>query len=231
MQVTIQQFLQNPTGKYSAYFSRRDRIKADLEERFAEILKNNKGKLDFNVYKIKDNYLFHFKMPSEDPEMDIFYDVCIEFVPVDEQSKNDIRLNNYNIRLFSNSPNFTFTYTYVLYNSDMLIDMLAVKCNKKALTQEPQVRNPIESLGFEKSCYFAALYLREKRLLFKSVIEQNLSIWDEKKFLASIKTDEQKLAEYNKAKKKKTENKRKEKKKKTTTTRRKGTTRTVRKKR
>ena len=113
----------------------------------------------------------------------------------------------------------------------MLIDILAIKCNKKALTQEPQVRNPIESLGFEKSCYFAALYLREQRLLFKSVIEQNLSIWDEKKFLASIKTDEQKLAEYNKAKKKKTENKRKEKKKKTTTARRKGTTRTVRKKR
>jgi hypothetical protein len=210
--MTLNQLLINPTGPYSSLFSRRDRIITELEDRFQKILSRVKGKIEYKIYKVDKHYLFHLKVPSETLE-DLFYDVCIEFYPPDELTENDNSLISYNIKLFSNALNFTFTYTYVMNQFNLLIDALKEKCNDKALKQPPRVRNPIESLGFEKSCYFAALYIKENRLLNKAEIDKILAIWDRKSFLAKIKTDNSKILEYNKLKKRLQEEKKADRKK------------------
>lgn len=197
--MTLQNFIQNPTGPSTTYFARRDIVKKNLEQRFSNLMRIN-GRIDFRVYKIQDTYLLHFKIPSEEFGNDIKYDACIQFTPESEDAKTENRLFNYNIRLFSNSPAFTFTYAYVVYNSDMMVDILAHKFNEKALTDEPKIRNPLEILGFEKSCYFSALYIKNLDFLYKPALDRNLSKWNEKLFLAGIRTDRGKLEELNKLK-------------------------------
>jgi len=89
-----------------------------------------------------------------------------------------------------------------VYNKDgNLIPFLKKKLSSKALTQAPKVRNPNESHGFEKSVYFACLYIREhKRLLTKATLKpKKLVILP---FTKTITSSTAKLKEYNEAKKK-----------------------------
>jgi hypothetical protein len=205
--MTLNEFVQNPTGKYSSYFSRRDRIKKDLEHRFSVIMSKFSKNFSYKVYRDGESYIFHYKVPSEEYGDKMYYDVFLEFEPSDKDDADLPSLLGYKLRLFSNSPNFTFTYTYVIYNSDMLSERAIGKCNDKALKEEPRVRNPIESLGFEKSCYFAAMHLKSSRLYYKKNVDAEK--WSPS-VMDRVKSDGQKLAEYNAAKKKVSDEKKKE---------------------
>jgi hypothetical protein len=211
--MTLQQFLQNPTGPKSALFARRDLIKQNLESRY-EKLKKDYGKFKFRIYKIEKDYLFHFLTPSEEFGDKLFYDAILYF-KADEESEKDSRINDYELNFWSNSPNFTFTYTYILKNKyKILADLMIPKTSKIALKEKPRIRNPVESLGFEKSCYFSALAIRELDLNKKSEIDKVLSPWKPKIFFASIKSSEGKLLENQKLKKKEKQEKDKDKKRK-----------------
>jgi len=211
--MTLQQFVQNPTGKYSAYFARRDRTIADLEARYLKLLRDNKPNIKYYIYKNKNDYIFHFRIPSEEFGNELYYDTCLHFQPMTEEANNDRKLSNYYLKFFSNSPNFLFTYTYVLNESKMLTDLLLEKCSKTALRERPRIRNPIESFGFEKSCYFAALFIKENGLNDKNIINNILSKWNKKDFISNIKNQESKLLEHRKVKNKKSLEKKEEKKK------------------
>ena len=67
--------------------------------------------------------------------------------------------------LYSNSPSFIYTYCYVYNQKGLLIDKLKSKLPQMALTKFPEVRNPIGSLGYEKSTYIAARYLIDGKCL------------------------------------------------------------------
>jgi len=96
-----------------------------------------------------------------------------------------------------------FTYTYVLNKQGLLIDFIKqYRCSKTALNNSPSVTNPVEQFGFEKTCYFAALYLKSKKHLVKGNIENlvDADISSKVTILNSIAGQEEKLAEYNKLK-------------------------------
>lgn len=141
------------------------------------------------------------KVPAEKLP-NLFYDVLIMLTPEcdskedSDSIKADRTLNRYRLKLFSNSPNFMFTYTYVLNKNNMIVPKLKNKCSQKALVDPPTIKNPVESYGFEKSCYFACKYIKEKGLLNKAVIDANLYVFDEFKLQASIASQESKLKEY-----------------------------------
>ena len=157
--LTFQQFLQNPTGPYSAYFGRRADIKRDLNHRFGKLLAT--GKISCYNYKEKDSYIFHVKIPSETFST-ILYDVVIKLDPLIEGSKTDSTLLNYKVSFFSNSPAFVFTYAWVFNKDGNLIPFLKHRIDDRALKEEPKVKNPIHVYGFEKSLYFALLYIKYK---------------------------------------------------------------------
>jgi hypothetical protein len=209
--LTLNQFLINPSGRHTAFLSSRESIIRDLQTRFFNLMKKTKN-LVFKVYKNKDDYIFHFKIPSEKFINELFYDVVLLFTPPDEQTKVDRNITRYEMKFFSNSPAFIFTYAYVLNSNDLLVDILKDKINKKALTEEPSQRNPVETLGFEKSCYFAGLYIKENNLLNKFQLDNNLFLFKEDDFKKKIKSDEKKLQEYNELKKEKIKEKSKVKK-------------------
>jgi hypothetical protein len=116
------------------------------------------------------------------------------------------------MRLFSNSPGFLFTYSYVYYHSDLIIPEFVSKIPQVAITQPPAIRNPFETLGFEKSTYIAARYLLDGFILRDAYIERFGKIMNpiEEKRLFSVVADPAKLVEiYALAKENQVRNKRK----------------------
>jgi hypothetical protein len=198
MAVTMNKLLQNPSGPYSAYFARRDLTIKNLNDRFLQMQKDGK-EFKLEIFRDKDEYYFYFKVPSETYDK-LHYDVVISFVPVGDQSKSDMTLNNYSVNLFSNAPNFLFTYAYVYNQDGILIDFLKDKISEKALNEPPDIRNPIKSYGFEKSVYFALLYIKMNRLHVKSAINHRTSKLDKKKLIKAVDSTDEKLKQYNRAK-------------------------------
>jgi hypothetical protein len=193
--LTLHSLLTNPTGKHTAFMASRARIIEDLEVRYAKMIAKHK-KFDFKLYKDGKSYVFIFKIPSETHD-DFLYDVAIRFTPEEKEYEKDRTLNRYSLSLFSNSPNFTFSYTYALNKWGIIIPFLKSKCSPKALTDAPKVRNPVEVYGFEKSCYFASMYIKQAGLTNKFDLDSNVFLFNKGKVLKAIATQDDKLKEYN----------------------------------
>lgn len=202
--MTASQFLKNPTGKGSATVARRDRIILDMRTRFSYLYKKNKRNFKLKIFLHQENYYFYFQIPSEDYFKDgLHYDVIIEFRPPNEKAAKTKDLNNYLIRFISNSPNFMFTYGYLYNKDDLLISWLSYKLGKKALTQAPVVRNPRHEYGFEKSVYFALLYLETNPKALKNPL--HLTLPNRQRIKKTFMPSDLKLKEYNRIKKQNTQ--------------------------
>lgn len=196
--MTFQQFLQNPTGPYSSFFGKRENIKQDLNNRFYTLLTTNKNK-DFNcrTYKKENSYYFHIKIPSEKYST-ILYDVVIKLIPNGTSVLVENTLKNYNLQFFSNSPAFVYTYAYVSKKDKILLPFLEKKLNKVSLTKPPTVKNPIEIYGFEKSIYFALLYIEYKNYHIKSAINIEMKKdFKENSIVNDCKHSDDIMKEYN----------------------------------
>lgn len=196
--ITMNDFLTNPTGKSSSSFARRDLIIADLEVRYDKLIKIKPIKID--MYRDKDTYIFYFRIPSEKFTKKLFYDVVLEFIPPSSNSSTIKTINNYRMKMFSNSPNFMFTYAYVYNKDNNLVTFLKSKISSKALKEPPKVKNPQMSYGFEKSVYFALLYLKRNKLYLKSSLLSVNKIPNRPLIKNKIKSSKDKLDEYNKIK-------------------------------
>lgn len=154
--MSLMQYINNPTGKGSAYVANRKVIKEGLNITYIKLLREHR-KMFYAVPYIYDNgdILYYVKVPSEDYNNN---KICYDVLFLLEYDKSLRRVNR-NIKLYSNSPSFVFTYCYVYNKHNMLIEKLKSKMPNEALTIAPEIRNPIESFGFEKSTYIAARYL------------------------------------------------------------------------
>lgn len=197
--ITMDSYMKNPVGHGSASVARRDVIRRNLESRYLTLYRRHKK--DFKVagsYLDKDgNYLIHFKIPSE--FYDLQYDVVLRFL-VDDKSRIDTTLKNYQLQLFSNSPNFVYTYAYVYNKDGNVIPFLKNKISRIAFTQPPVVRNPNQSYGFEKSVYWAILYIRENPKVVNKA-NMNPEKLNAGTLASKIMKASAKQLEYNKAKK------------------------------
>lgn len=197
---TMKQFLVNPTGSGSASVARRDRIRLDMNNRFNALYKGNKGKFKCSFfYDIKKNDIYYvLKIPSEVYfSKDLYYDVIIK-LKGDPTGKTSKMLMNREMQVFSNSPNFTYTYAYVFNSLGMIIDWTKPKTAPKSLTESPKLRNPDNALGFEKSVYFSLLYITNfiKEGTNEEFIIRNAKKLDTKAILGATKTALQKNKEY-----------------------------------
>lgn len=201
--MTMKQFLQNPSGSYSASFARRDLIIANLEDRFAKLYKNRKSDFKLIVFRgtNKNDFFFYIKVPSEKYDK-LTYDVVIQFSPINMNALSATTIDNYSVKVFSNSLNFTFTYCYWYNQDDIIITQLKDKFSPKAMTDKPVVKNNEGIYGFEKSVYFAMLYIKYNELNKKSnilkALNNNMTIT---KLKPSIKSANSKIIEYNITKK------------------------------
>lgn len=153
---SIASYIANPTGKGSAYVANRSMIKQGLNLVFIKLLQKFRRQFYAIPYTYSNgDILFWVKVPSETYDQNkISYDVM--FLIKYDKSK---RRENRDIEVYSNCPSFVFTYCYVYNKRGLFLQKLREKMPIEALTKPPVIRNPIESLGFEKSTYIAARYL------------------------------------------------------------------------
>lgn len=202
IKMSIRQYVDNPSGKGSAFLARRGAIKQGMNLTFIKLLTKYRQQF-FAVPYIYPNgdILFHVKVPSEDYSNNkITYDVLFRLY-ADGSTRYSLR----NMRVFSNSPSFLYTYAYVYYHSDLIIQEpnLVSKLPTIALTQPPVVRNPVESLGFEKSTYVAARYLLDGFVLNDSYINRfgkRMNPIEETRLLSAVANPETLVALYAHAK-------------------------------
>ena len=206
---TLKEFLDNPMGKGSTAIMNKQLIKDSLIKRY-ETLKKNKGKkFDITIYKDDDEYYFHIIIPSES-ERSNTYDVVLYFTFEDDKEfKYDNFLNRYYIKFFSNCPSFTYTFAQTFQQYGFLIDSLSNKFKDVVLDNEPVIRNPGQIISFEKSLYYACLYIQESYILKNKMYLNQMS----QPFNANILNDKVRTTDTIELEVKKTNNALKEKKK------------------
>ena len=170
---SLREFVDNPMGKGSNAIPSRHLIREDLNRRFEKMLGEKEKKVSLEIYRDRDSYYFHFKIPSESSLRKNNYDVVLHFF-LDENTKDaqqDKNLNRYLVRFFSNSPGFTYTYAYAFNLHGLLIEGLSDKFKPIVLQNPPVTRNPGEIISYEKTTYFACIYLlQNNKYLSKMII-------------------------------------------------------------
>ena len=169
MNLTFDQYISNPNGQSRGMMvSQRELAKQVYSDKYNKMMLRVAGMIPYELFKNTDdsNYYIIFKMPSESTK-DLFYDVVIEFYTKDSVEKKINKLDNYFIKVFSNDPNFTFTYAYVFNKQNLIINELKNKLSSESLKSRPGVTNPNKNVGYVKVFYFAYLFMKDHGLFNK----------------------------------------------------------------
>jgi hypothetical protein len=94
-------------------------------------------------------------IPSEN-NTNKFYIVALEIDSIDRLSLDT------KMRVYSNSPSFLFNFSYVFHQKGALL--YPNKYPSVFLTTAPKMRNPYETLGFEKNIFSAIRYISDYKL-------------------------------------------------------------------
>jgi len=166
---TLKNFIENPNGAGSTALGNKKLLRDDLNRRYLKL--TQKKKITVDIYRDKEEYYFHFKIPSE-TERSNTYDVVLYFTMGDDKLKYDNFINNYYVLFFSNCPSFIYTFAYAYNMYELLIPHLKNKYDHIVLNQNPIIRNPGEIINYDKSIYFACHFIQENR---KYLNKQNLN--------------------------------------------------------
>ena len=196
MEMTFQQYIDNPLGKKAAVFSQRDMYKDLYTKKYGAVLLRENGTFNTKLYydKKKDRYFIYMKVPSEVVEK-FYYDVVVEFYPIDGANSTDGTLSNYGVHFFSNDPAFVFTYEYVFSKNNLFINELKPRASKIALKRRPEERNPYEIPGYVKSLYFCYLHMKSRSLFNKAYWKQYGEPFNAKLLIDRITPSDQKVAD------------------------------------
>lgn len=162
--------LTNPSGPGSAQVGARYLIIRQYNEKAIDLI-NKKLLKEPDVYKDGTGYVIHFRIPSE--KYDITFDTVLQLTRPDDMEETRVNnLGEYNVKIFSNIPQFGFIYAYVANDNDLLIDELKSKFDQIFFTKPPVIKNPQKVYGFEKAITLSAIYLERNNLKFKRNMDQ-----------------------------------------------------------
>lgn len=166
MNMTFDQYIQNPMGIANAVFSNRNMYRELYTSKLDKILVREMGHIDYKLYKSKGNYYVYMKIPSEVIEK-FYYDVVIEFNEPKNKSLIDNTIKNYNVKFYSNDPSFVFTFAHAFIKNKLFIEELKSVMSEEAIRKVAVEKNPSNQVGYVKSLYFAYLIMKKENLFSK----------------------------------------------------------------
>ena len=190
MEMTFDQYIQNPMGIANSVMSNREMYRNMNMMKLDAIMVRETGKIDYKLYKGKNSYYAYIKVPSEVVEK-FYYDVVIEFTPSKKTKKNDKTLRSYNVRFYSNDPSFVYTFAHAFIKNNLFISNYADRMSKEAIKHVAKEKNPHNTVGYVKSLFFAYLIMI-KFDLFNIV--KYIDKYDEKRLKSSIMYASDKIA-------------------------------------
>lgn len=193
MEMTYDQYIQNPMGVKNAVFSARDMYHSMYSKKWDAIRLRENGIIDFLLMKDNTDYYIYIKIPSEVVPK-FYYDVVIRFYPPKDRKAIPMErtLSNYNVQFFSNDPSFVFTFAHAFKANNMLFTDLNERMARLALRKQAAERNPQDQVGYVKSLFFAYLEIKHKGLMQK-IKFGTAEKYDKKKLLAMIMPADDKI--------------------------------------
>lgn len=152
--MTINEYLQNPYGKGSA-FSNFSAQREKLENEYNEY----SAKFACKIYMHQSDVIFHIIVPSVKKDY-ISYDVIIE-MRYNKNPSSVSEIFNTEFKCFSNCPSFIFTYANAFKQHNLLCKWLENKYKKEVKTNNANIKNQYGIIGLERSLYLACLYLKK----------------------------------------------------------------------
>lgn len=191
MDMSFDQYIQNPMGHKNAVISNREILRTAYTDKLNKVLLRENGKIDYTIYKDSDNYYCHLKIPSEVIK-DFYYDTVIQFIPSSKTSSMEPSLSKYKVKFYSNDPSFVYTFAHAFIKNNMFIKDLEPKMSKEAIRKAAVEKNPTNQVGYVKSIYFAYLYMKSKGL-FNKVVYKAAGKYDSKLLLSNIMNANEKI--------------------------------------
>ena len=151
MEMTYDQYIQNPMGRKNSVFSGREMYRDRYTQKWDAIRLRENGDIAFQLSKTKTDYFVYIKIPSEVVPK-FYYDVVIRFYPPKDRAAVQMErtLSNYNVQFFSNDPSFVFTFAHAFKKNNMIITDLNQRMSKLALRQVAKERNSQDQVGYAK---------------------------------------------------------------------------------
>lgn len=146
----IKEFFNNPAGKGSAVLNI-NATKNKFQEKYNQIHK----RISHKSFFVKDDIYILVNIPSS--VEGIMYDVLMKF----EKNKKSIgtTILDMEMRLFSNSPSFLYTYANAYDKQKLFIKECKKKLSPKMLSDIAKTRNPYGVLSYDFSIYSALWYV------------------------------------------------------------------------
>jgi hypothetical protein len=141
-----------------------------MNSRYSQYFQHHEN-LPFEIFydEKKEVYIYHFQMLAGND--DTIYDIVIEFTSRDPLVTKEGTIRNYDVRFFSNSPGFAFTYAYVYNKYKLLVPLLKDKFDESYLHVPPKRANPKQAIGYDYTLYMGMRFLQlNAYLLNKSEI-------------------------------------------------------------
>ena len=146
----IKEFFNNPAGKGSAILNI-NATKTKFEDKYNSIHK----KISHKTFFVKDDIYILVNIPSS--VEGIMYDVLLKF----EKNKKSLgtTILDMEMKLFSNSPSFLYTYANAYDKQKLFIKECKKKLSTKMLSDIAKTRNPYGVLSYDFSIYAALHYI------------------------------------------------------------------------
>ena len=197
MEMTFEQYIQNPMGKHNAVLNSvmRESMRSSYMDKFNKIMVREHGIVNYKLYKDskKNRYYIYLKIPSEVVPK-FYYDVVLEFYTNSDVKESGQNLMKYNVRFFSNDPAFVYTYAHVFNKNNLFIKELKSKMSNKAIRDSAKEKNPSGNVGYVKSLYFAYLELKRKNLFQKTNFDPYALKYSKKALLMDVEPASEKIA-------------------------------------
>lgn len=190
MEMTFRDYINNPMGRKNAVISNREMYRVYYTGKYNKLMVRENGKIDYSLYKHKDTYYIHLKIPSETVK-EFYYDVVIMFYPKDKVTIAK-SLEDYNVKFFSNDPSFTYTFAHAFVTNKVFIEDLKSKMSPLAIKKEAKEKNPKNEVGYVKTIYFAYLFMKS-RGLFNKLQYTSATEYDQKQLLSQIMEADEKI--------------------------------------
>lgn len=195
--MTLRDFLSNPAGKGDSSLGRAAII-STLNAKYDELVKNKRIKC--KIYRKlggSSDYFIHLIIPTE-TERDNTYDVVFHLYN-NKKENPTAQVRDYNVKFFTNTPSFAYTFLYVYYQNGLFEESLKNKFDATFLKQAPVERNQFNVVNYDKYLYFGAKYVVESHLLSEGSLNLRSISYSSELFNRSIRTFDQIMNEYRKA--------------------------------
>lgn len=174
---TISEFMHSPFGRG---------VDLTKDQKYRKMYETEGSKIKIASYCILEpSYYIHLQIPSDSKKDERYtYDVVLRFFTDKPELEKAPDLTQYYLQFFSNSPGFIYQYAVLYKNHGYLIEELFDKLDPEFKDKLPEKTNKEMKLSYDKSIYFAMLYLSKYK--FKVLSKKGFSLMQHKTSMAGM---------------------------------------------